>query len=96
MAVGINEFYKGRHIFMTGGTGFMGKTLIEKLVRSCPGIGNIYILVRNRKGKDIKSRVQELLESSVNLYINLISKHYIRKKKLLYIYLFVGKFISVI
>lgn len=62
----IKEFYNGRHIFITGSTGFMGKTLIEKFVRSCPEIGNIYLLIRHRKGKDIKSRVQEMLDSPVN------------------------------
>ncbi|XP_050439097.1 putative fatty acyl-CoA reductase CG5065 [Adelges cooleyi] len=58
--MGVRDFFKGRNVFVTGGTGFMGKVLIEKLVRSCPGIGQIYILVRNRKGKDIKDRIKEM------------------------------------
>lgn len=27
------EMLRGRHIFITGGTGFMGKVLIEKILR---------------------------------------------------------------
>jgi fatty acyl-CoA reductase len=34
---GIAEFYKKKSVFITGATGFIGKQLVEKLVRSCPG-----------------------------------------------------------
>jgi len=34
---GIAEFYKRKSVFITGATGFIGKQLVEKLVRSCPG-----------------------------------------------------------
>jgi hypothetical protein len=33
----IAEYFKGKSIFITGATGFIGKQLVEKLVRSCPG-----------------------------------------------------------
>ncbi len=33
----IAEFFKRKSIFITGATGFIGKQLVEKLVRSCPG-----------------------------------------------------------
>jgi len=59
---GISDFFAGRSIFITGATGFMGKVLMEKLLRSCPSINNIYILVRPKKGKDPASRVGDLLE----------------------------------
>ncbi|XP_043486972.1 fatty acyl-CoA reductase wat-like [Polistes fuscatus] len=61
----IQEFYDGQNIFITGGTGFMGKLLIEKLLRSCPGIKCIYILIRPRKGKDVIQRTNELFEDLV-------------------------------
>lgn len=61
----VQEFFKGRNVFITGATGFMGKVLIEKLARSCPGIGKICILVRQKKGKDLKSRVKEILDVQV-------------------------------
>lgn len=61
----IQEFFKGRDILVTGGTGFMGKVLIEKLVRSCPNIGKVYMLLRHKKGKDMKARLEEFLEFEV-------------------------------
>lgn len=54
----IPEFYKGKDIFITGGSGFMGKVLIEKLVRSCPDIKRIFMLIRPKKGKNAEERLQ--------------------------------------
>ncbi|CAH1131183.1 unnamed protein product [Ceutorhynchus assimilis] len=51
----------GKNIFITGGSGFIGKALIEKLLRSCPGLGNIYVLLRSKKGKTLYSRVEQIL-----------------------------------
>lgn len=58
----IREFYAGRSIFITGATGFMGKVLVEKLLRSCPEIGTIYLLVRSKKGVDPVTRLHSLLD----------------------------------
>lgn len=45
--------------------GFMGKMLIEKLLRSCPDIENIYMLVRPKKGRDIHTRLEEIFDDQV-------------------------------
>ncbi|GLV37410.1 uncharacterized protein CBL_10623 [Carabus blaptoides fortunei] len=58
--ISIPEFFTGKNIFITGATGFMGKALIEKLLRSCPAIGTIYVLVRPKKGKELQERLQQL------------------------------------
>nr|XP_050868827.1 fatty acyl-CoA reductase wat-like isoform X2 [Vespula vulgaris]XP_050868828.1 fatty acyl-CoA reductase wat-like isoform X2 [Vespula vulgaris]XP_050868829.1 fatty acyl-CoA reductase wat-like isoform X2 [Vespula vulgaris]XP_050868830.1 fatty acyl-CoA reductase wat-like isoform X2 [Vespula vulgaris] len=58
----IQEFYSGQNIFITGGTGFIGKLLIEKLLRACPGINCIYLLIRSKKGKNVLQRKEELIE----------------------------------
>ncbi|XP_058835278.1 fatty acyl-CoA reductase 1-like [Topomyia yanbarensis] len=59
---GIPEMFVGVDVFITGGSGFMGKVLIEKLLRSCPGIGQVFVLLRPRKGKSAQERVEELVQ----------------------------------
>ncbi|KAM8720842.1 hypothetical protein ACLKA7_006826 [Drosophila subpalustris] len=61
----ISEAFKDQEIFVTGGTGFVGKALIEKLLRSCPTLGKIYVLVRPKKGVPIDTRVETLLNSKL-------------------------------
>lgn len=61
----IQEFYNGSVIFLTGSTGFLGQVMLEKLLRSCPGISTMYILVRNKKGKNIETRVDEIFDEVI-------------------------------
>jgi len=61
----VKDFYRDRSIFITGATGFMGKVLVEKLLRSCPDIKNIYLLMRPKKGQNVQERLQELLNGPV-------------------------------
>lgn len=63
----IAEFYKGRTVFITGATGFMGKVLVEKLLRSCPGVNHLYLLMRPSKGKDVASRLREFIDNQVRM-----------------------------
>ncbi|XP_052738911.1 putative fatty acyl-CoA reductase CG5065 [Bicyclus anynana] len=57
-SMGVREFYAGKKIFITGATGFMGKVLVEKLLRSCPDVETIYILVRRKKGQSPEARLE--------------------------------------
>ena len=61
----IPEFFAGQEVFITGGTGFLGKVLIEKLLRSCSGIKTIYILLRSKKGQSINERLKSLCDQVV-------------------------------
>jgi hypothetical protein len=63
----IPGFFKGRCVFITGGTGFMGKVLVEKLLRSCPDIATIYLLIRPKRGNDVRIRQEELIRCQVRL-----------------------------
>lgn len=58
-------FFTGRSIFITGATGFMGKVLVEKLLRSCPDLKSIYVLLRSKKNVDPIGRLNELIKSKV-------------------------------
>lgn len=62
----VGEFYNGKTVFITGGTGFMGKVLLEKLLRSCHGVVKIYLLIRPKKGQNAHERLQQLLWSPVS------------------------------
>ena len=79
----IAEVFKGREILLTGGTGFLGKVIIEKFLRCLPEVGQIYLLIRPKKGKDPKHRLDELFNNAVSNKIVLINTYY------LLIYLFI-------
>lgn len=61
----VPKFYAGKCVFVTGATGFMGKVLIEKLLRCCPDIEQIYCLVRPKNSQDVQKRLNELLDCKV-------------------------------
>lgn len=44
---------------------------MEKLLRVC-NIENIYILIRNKKGKDIHSRLDDIFDDPVSFILILI------------------------
>ncbi|KAL1132366.1 hypothetical protein AAG570_010321 [Ranatra chinensis] len=60
----ICDFFKEQTVLLTGATGFMGKALICKLLRTCPP-KTIYLLVRPKKGKDPQQRIDELFNEPV-------------------------------
>jgi fatty acyl-CoA reductase len=62
----IVNYYKNKGIFITGATGFLGKVLIEKLLRSCYDLKKIYILVRPKKGINPNERLNEIFDSRVS------------------------------
>lgn len=62
----VSAFYVGRSVFVTGASGFMGKVLIEKLLRSCPEIREIFLLIRPKKGVSIDERLAKILALPVS------------------------------
>lgn len=48
--------------------GILGKVLLEKLLRSCPDINRLYLLMREKKGKFADKRIHDLRASIVRIY----------------------------
>lgn len=55
----IAKWYSNKSAFVTGATGFVGKCLVEKLLRDCPDIATIYIIIRSNKGMNFEQRKTE-------------------------------------
>ncbi|KAJ0403727.1 hypothetical protein P43SY_003032 [Pythium insidiosum] len=55
-----------KHIFITGATGFLGKAIVEKLLRSCPDVDKIYVLIRSKKELSAAARLEkEIMDSPI-------------------------------
>lgn len=61
----VKSFYKNKNIFLTGGSGFVGVSYIEKVLRSMPDVENIYVILRPRKGQGIQERLETMKKNSV-------------------------------
>ncbi|MXQ81433.1 hypothetical protein E5288_WYG005824 [Bos mutus] len=63
--VSIPEYYEGKNVLLTGATGFLGKVLLEKLLRSCPKVNSVYVLVRQKAGQTPQERVEEVISGKL-------------------------------
>ncbi|XP_015681350.1 fatty acyl-CoA reductase 1-like [Protobothrops mucrosquamatus] len=61
----VGAYYSGKSVLVTGATGFMGKVLVEKLLRSCHDVKTIYVCVRPKGGRSMQTRVEHLLKCKV-------------------------------
>lgn len=61
----VKNWYSGKNVFITGSTGFVGICLLEKLLRCIPDLGDVYLLLRPKKGKDISERLDEIKQNLV-------------------------------
>jgi len=64
----IPEYYRGKTVFITGATGFIGKVLVEKLLRSCPQVQAIYCLTRSKQGEAAADRLNRMLSEPVSFH----------------------------
>ena len=55
----LDEAYQGKAVLLTGGTGFLGTALVEKMLRSLPSLGRLYLLVRPSREKGAKERFEK-------------------------------------
>lgn len=66
----IRHFYSGRSIFLTGGTGFLGKFLVYRLLTTSPGLNKIYVLLRGKRGKNFTERAEQYLASDLFTHLS--------------------------
>lgn len=67
MDTGIPETFRNGTVLVTGSTGFLGKLLTEKLLRSCP-IKQVAVLVRSKKGFNALQRVADIYKQDVSIF----------------------------
>ncbi|KAK6644945.1 hypothetical protein RUM43_001221 [Polyplax serrata] len=60
----VSEFYSDKNVFITGVTGFLAKSVVEKLLRRT-NVNKIYVLIREKKGKSINERMDDIKRNPV-------------------------------
>lgn len=67
MSSPVGDFFAGSNVFITGGTGFLGSALLEKLLREFKDIGTIYLLLRSKRDKEPNDRIEDLKKDRVSI-----------------------------
>ncbi|XP_058766333.1 fatty acyl-CoA reductase 2, chloroplastic-like isoform X2 [Vicia villosa] len=57
--IGIVKFLRGKKFFVTGATGFLAKVLIEKILRTEPDVGKMYLLIKAKNKEAAMERLQK-------------------------------------
>lgn len=72
----IANWFRDQVLLITGSTGFMGKVLVEKLLRDCPDIKTCYLLMRTKRGIEPEQRrddyINHMVWSSHKIFIFLL------------------------
>ncbi|GMY14330.1 fatty acyl-CoA reductase 2, chloroplastic [Fagus crenata] len=64
--IGIVKFLRGKGFLITGATGFLAKVLIEKILRTEPDVGKIFLLI---KAKNKEAAMERLRSEIINAEI---------------------------
>ncbi|RWR72082.1 Male sterility [Cinnamomum micranthum f. kanehirae] len=60
------DSFKGKNLLITGATGFLGKVLIEKVLRTIPDVGKIFLVIKAKSKEDSMKRLQnEILQADL-------------------------------
>jgi len=70
MEISIIDMFRDGVVFITGSTGFLGKILLEKLLRSCD-VKTIAVFVRGKKGLTASQRTADIYKQTVSLFLYL-------------------------
>ncbi len=61
----IKQQLDGATVFLTGGSGYLGSLLLEQVLRTT-NVRRVYVLMRDRRGQDVHTRLAKLL--SIGLF----------------------------
>ncbi|GAV86140.1 SET domain-containing protein/Sterile domain-containing protein/NAD_binding_4 domain-containing protein [Cephalotus follicularis] len=61
--IGIVKYLRGKVFFITGATGFLAKVFIEKILRTVPDVGKIFVLI---KAKNREAAMERLKSEIIN------------------------------
>ena len=53
----VKEFYKDKVILISGCTGYLGKIILETILRTCSDFKTVYVLIRQKKGTTVSKRL---------------------------------------
>jgi fatty acyl-CoA reductase len=62
----VQQLFRGAGVLVTGSTGFLGQLLLEKLLRACPGVKTLFLLIRPKKEKTEEKRFAQIFEEPVS------------------------------
>jgi nucleoside-diphosphate-sugar epimerase len=65
MQPSVRHYLRGKSILLTGGTGFLGKVVLERLLRAAPEIARIYLLIRDAREPAAARLEAEVLPAGV-------------------------------
>ncbi|XP_050341399.1 fatty acyl-CoA reductase wat-like isoform X1 [Bactrocera neohumeralis] len=65
----VQKFYRNKSVFLTGGSGFLGKVFIEKILRATD-VKCIYILMRPKKGQAVEERIEAMFKNPLFAELN--------------------------
>jgi long-chain acyl-CoA synthetase len=60
----VSQTLEGRHLFVTGATGFVGKVWLSHLLAHVPNVGRVTLLVRGDRGRTAQARMADVLATS--------------------------------
>ncbi|KAG6399499.1 hypothetical protein SASPL_140980 [Salvia splendens] len=70
--IGIVKFLRGKTFLITGATGFLGKVLIEKMLRTAPDVHKIFVVIKAKNKEAVEERLKN--ESVTFAYYRIMEK----------------------
>ncbi len=64
-SLGVREFFRGKNVFISGATGFLGKVVLHKVLTTVPDVGDIRVLIRAKNGASPEERLKHILGSVI-------------------------------